>query len=127
MTNKNDLIKILYVDDEVINLELFNMAYQYNYNVLIADSGDKGIEIAEKDKDIQFIISDMKMPLMNGLEFIKRVKKIRQELPCIILSGYQKDEEINQALKSGILIDYVMKPFNKNQLKELIQKNLNKK
>jgi two-component system, response regulator, stage 0 sporulation protein F len=126
MTNKNDLIKILYVDDEVINLELFNIAYQYNFNVLIADSGLKGIEIAEKDKDIQFIISDMKMPLMNGLEFIKKVRQIRNDLPCIILSGYQRDEEIDKAIKSGILIDYVMKPFNRNQLQELIQKHLNK-
>ena len=67
-------VKILYVDDEIINLQLFEINFSKNYNVIIADNGFSGLEILENNPDISVVISDMKMPNMNGLEFIKKAK-----------------------------------------------------
>ena len=117
----NSLPVILYVDDEEINLELFRYTFNRYFNVIIAVSGYEGLRIIENDKDICFIVSDMKMPGMNGLEFIKKVKDLRYNIPCMLLSGYQKSDEAVKALQSGIIIDYMMKPFNKDMLLQLIQ------
>jgi two-component system, response regulator, stage 0 sporulation protein F len=119
------LIKILYVDDEPINLELFKITYEDVFEVLLAESGSKGLELIEKEDDIKFVVSDMKMPVMNGMEFIRKLKQIKSELPCVILSGYQKDNEIVQAIMDRVLVDYVMKPFDNIQLQFLINKTLN--
>jgi two-component system, response regulator, stage 0 sporulation protein F len=93
--------------------------------VLLAESGSKGLELIEKEEDIKFVVSDMKMPVMNGMEFIRKLKQIKSELPCVILSGYQKDNEIVQAIMDRVLVDYVMKPFDNIQLQFLIHKTLN--
>jgi len=66
----NEHHTILYVDDEPINLELFEMNFQKRFNVLKALSGAEGLKILESKADISFVVSDMKMPGMSGLEFI---------------------------------------------------------
>lgn len=115
------LPKILYVDDEEINLTLFQLTFKRSFDVLIANSG-QGLELLEKNDDIRFVISDMKMPGMDGLEFIQKVKSQSSQLPCIILSGYDRNDRIDSALEAELIKDYVMKPFNKEQLHHLLDK-----
>lgn len=120
MTKKT---KILYVDDEKINIMLFEVNHKKDYNVLTAESGMQGIDTLNSNPDIEFIISDLKMPEMNGLEFIHKVKEINNKIPCMILSGYHQTTEIYEALNSGIIVDYVIKPAKSEQLNELILKH----
>jgi CheY-like chemotaxis protein len=68
------LKKILYVDDEHINLELFKINFRNDYQVLTADSAQKGLELISSDA-VNVVISDLKMPGMNGIEFIERIKQ----------------------------------------------------
>ena len=117
--------KILYVDDEEINLQVFKASFSKYYDVLVAESGKEGLEILRDNQNIKFIISDMKMPEMNGLEFIQEAKKIKNEIPCMILSGYQQTQAVNEAIKNGLIVDYMMKPLNKPSLEELIAKHVN--
>ena len=116
--------KILYVDDERINTVVFQLTFSKCFEVLIADSGMKGIETFQNEPDIKFVISDMKMPLMNGLEFIRKIKSIGRHIPCTILSGYQLTQEIIDAINSGEIVDYMMKPFDKTALEHLINKHI---
>ncbi len=103
---------ILYVDDEAINLELFNLNLRKFYNIFIADSPDKGLEILKEKKEIEIVISDMRMPVMDGLTFIKEAKKQFPNIYYFILTGYDIDEEISQALNDNLIQKYFMKPFD---------------
>lgn len=68
-------INILYVDDEQLNLQLFATVFKKKFNVITAESGLEGLEKLDKNKDICIVISDMRMPEMNGIEFINTAKK----------------------------------------------------
>lgn len=116
--------KILYVDDEEINTKVFQLTFSKYFEVLTADSGMKGMEIINKDPDIKFVISDMRMPVMNGLEFIREIKNVSKNIPCSILSGYQQSTEILNAIENGEIVDYLMKPFNKGAVEQLIHKHI---
>ncbi|HYQ58536.1 MAG TPA: response regulator [Draconibacterium sp.] len=117
--------KILYVDDEEINITVFQLTFSKYFEVLSANSGRKGMEIFNNDPDIQFVISDMKMPEMDGLEFIRKIKTVRKHTPCTILSGYEQSPEISNALNNGDIVDYQMKPFNKGAIEQLIKRHIN--
>ncbi len=110
------MIRILYVDDEIINIDLFKLSFRGKYDIITAMSGDEGIQILKKDKDINLVISDMRMPGMNGLEFIEKAKKIYKDIPYIILSGYSKSPEISRAIDNHSITNYFTKPFNKSLL-----------
>jgi len=109
MTNKHT---VLYVDDETINLELFKINLKKFYNVLIAGSPKKGLELLKKHDDIEVVISDMRMPEMDGLTFIRNAKKEFPNIFYYILTGYDVDENISRALKENIIQQYFMKPFD---------------
>ena len=82
------LPRILYVDDEVINLELLQLTYMNDFEVITATSAKEGLQMLEVNPDIRVVISDLKMPVMNGLEFIKVVKK-GQTFRILDLEGNQ--------------------------------------
>ena len=111
----NNKITVLYVDDEPINLELFQMSFRNSFNVLIAESGHSGLNVLKDSEKIQVVISDMKMPEMNGIEFIKKAKKIYDNIYYLILTGFEINDEIRDSLKSGLIKGYFQKPLNKNE------------
>jgi YesN/AraC family two-component response regulator len=86
------LAKILYVDDEAINLELLELTFMNDFRVITAESAREGLELLALNPDIHVIISDLKMPVMNGLDFIKEVKRISPEKVCMLLTGFIESE-----------------------------------
>ena len=104
--------KILYVDDEPVNLKLFKINFRKKYEILTAQDGFSGLTELENNSDTFVVISDMKMPNMNGLEFIKRAKEKFPEKKFYILTGFDISEEIKLALKTGLILKYFSKPFN---------------
>ena len=104
--------KILYVDDESINLQLFEINFRKKYQVVTALDGIKGLEILEANPEILIVVSDMRMPKMNGIEFIKRAKEKYPDKRFFILTGFEITEEIQSALQSGLILRYFKKPFN---------------
>jgi DNA-binding NtrC family response regulator len=105
-------LKILYVDDEQINLKLFIMNMSKKYDVLTAENGIKGLEILANNPTIRIVVSDMKMPKMSGLDFIKLAKEKYPNISFYILTGFEITDEIEEALKLGIIQKYFRKPFN---------------
>ncbi len=106
--------KILYVDDEAINLMLFKINLQKKYEVLTAENGMNGLEVLSVDKDISIVFSDMRMPEMNGIEFISKAKELYPEINFYILTGFEITSEISKALDNGLIDKYFQKPFNMN-------------
>jgi two-component system response regulator (stage 0 sporulation protein F) len=113
--------KILYVDDEEINLQLFDINFSQKYNVCTAYNAIKGLACLAADSDIQIIISDMKMPEMNGIEFIKKAKEHYPSKKYYILTGFEITNEIQEAINKGLILKYFRKPYNAKEIEATIE------
>jgi DNA-binding NtrC family response regulator len=107
---------LLFVDDEEINLLLFKMSFSGHYNIMTTDSPLKALEMI-KDNDIRVVITDYKMPNMNGMELILEIKKLKPKIICVILSGYFEAEV---AIEKEMIYKYVMKPWDKIDLIKIV-------
>ena len=114
------LAKVLYVDDEFINLDLLRLTFLNEFDIITAESGIEGLEILESDPEIKVIISDLKMPGMNGLEFIREVKTRYPGKVCMLLTGFLESEVMMEGFNQELLFRYLMKPFRKDELKSTI-------
>lgn len=121
----DEKVKILYVDDEHYNLELFKLNFKKKYDILLANNASEGLEVLEHNPEVLIVISDMKMPNMNGLEFITLAKEMYPSIKFYILTGFEITEEISEALNSGLILKYFSKPFNINEIDSEIQKVIN--
>ena len=116
--------RILYVDDEEPNLLLFEASFHHHFEVFLASSGEEALDILEKAQDIDMIITDHKMPNMSGLQLLKHTATDYPEIPRIILSGCIDFEEIKEALNEIGINKYISKPWNTDQLKQLLEEEL---
>ena len=96
-------ITVLYVDDEPINLELFKLSFRNQFNVITARSGMEGLEILKTIQGVDAVISDMKMPQLSGLEFIKQANRKYNSIVYFILSGYYISDEIEKEMENGVI------------------------
>jgi response regulator RpfG family c-di-GMP phosphodiesterase len=119
-----DLPQILYVDDEIINLELLQLTFMNDFRVVVAESAEEGLEMLRLNPEIHVIISDLKMPVMNGLAFIKEVKTGSPEKVCMLLTGYMESDVMLEGFNKELIFRYLMKPWNKEQLEETIREAL---
>jgi two-component system response regulator (stage 0 sporulation protein F) len=116
----DQLKKILYIDDEPTNLLLFQINFEKRFNVITGLSGFDGLELLNTHQDITVVISDMKMPLMNGIQFIQKARILYPEIVYFILTGFEITIEIEDALKNGIICEYFQKPFKINEIYDTI-------
>ena len=114
------LPKILYVDDEAINLELLQLTFMNELEVLTATSAREGLKILETQPEIHVIISDLKMPVMNGLDFIKKIKICYPEKVCMLLTGFMESEIMMEGFNKELIFRYLMKPWKRDELMEII-------
>jgi len=117
--------KLLYIDDELINLQVFKINFSRDYEVLTVDKCSEGFNVLDANPDIAIIISDMKMPEMNGLEFISKAKEKYPSKKFYILTGFDVTSEIENALKTGLILKYFKKPFNYSEIKITLETTLN--
>ena len=111
---------LLYVDDEPLNLTLFEINFQKKYTVRTALSGKEGLDILGSEPSIAVVITDMKMPGMNGIEFIRKAKENFPEIIFFILTGYEITEEITRALEEKLIHKYFKKPFLMKEMETAI-------
>lgn len=95
-------ILVLVVDDEADFRKLLTFWLEFKgYAVITAENGQRAIEsIKEKSPDIMFI--DLRMPVMDGIEAIKKIREFDKELPIIIISSYIDDPRVKEAVAHGI-------------------------
>ena len=116
--------KLLYVDDEHLNLMLFEANLKSIFDVIIAENGVQGLELINKNTDINIVISDMRMPEMNGIEFIKKAKDYLPNANYYILTGYGMTSEIKEALDNQLILKKFNKPFDINEVINELQGNI---
>ncbi len=116
---------ILIVDDDVHILELLHRHLQsWNYHTYKAVSVKEAVTIL-RDTSIDLLITDLKMPNIDGFELIKFVSEHYPKLPKLIVTGYPSVQDSLEAIKTGV-VAYVTKPFTKNELKEAMDGALKK-
>lgn len=125
METETKLITILYVDDEDVNLFLFERTFESTYKVITAKSGNEGIKKLHDHKDeIIVVISDMRMPEMNGIEFITKAKSKFSNIAYFILTGFAQNDEIDVALKTGLIRKFFTKPYELSEIKDAISESV---
>jgi DNA-binding NtrC family response regulator len=114
---------ILIVDDDVQILELLHRHLQsWSYHTYKAVSVKEAVAIL-KDTSIDLLITDLKMPEVDGFELIKFVSEHYPNLPKLMVTGYPNVQDSLAAIKSGV-VAYLTKPFTKEELKTAIDKSL---
>ena len=114
---------ILIVDDDVNILELLQRHLQsWNYHVFKAVSVKEAVSIL-RDSTIDLLITDLKMPELDGSELIKFVSEHYPNMPKLVVTGYPSVQDSLAAIKSGV-VDYLTKPFTKDELKMALDKCL---
>jgi response regulator RpfG family c-di-GMP phosphodiesterase len=124
MRDTDNHLKILYVDDEPVNLRLmrdvFSMVLKRPDAVVTATNGDDALRLV-RDGAFDVVISDQRMPGMCGTELLARVREVSPRCARLILTGYPSDEEVTEALRSGIAQAIVSKPWKAKELEGTIK------
>jgi response regulator RpfG family c-di-GMP phosphodiesterase len=120
MREKND-INVLYVDDEIKNLESFKAAFRREFNVFTALSANEAESILETNNEIHVIVSDQRMPGKLGTEFLEQAVSNYPNQTGILLTAFCDDEEVLEAEKKKYIYRAVEKPWEVNILKEYIE------
>lgn len=115
-------ITILYVDDEEVNVFLFKSNFGSKYPVFTALSGSEGLQVLEENSDkIIVVISDMKMPGMNGIEFINKAREKHSNIVYFILTAFNSNQEIEDAVNNRVIHQWFSKPLNMSAIEEAIE------
>ena len=119
-------ITVLYVEDEKDLREVTSSILQsFTKNQYIATNGQEGYELFLKhDSDIDLIISDINMPILNGLEMIKKIKDINKNVPIIVTTAFSNKEYLLEAIDIGV-DKYILKPVDVSKLLQAMSQSLN--
>ena len=117
----SDTPKILPIEDDVaIAGSLRRVLVRNGYDIEIITRGDEGLERAQRER-FDVVLTDFKLPGLDGLELVKRLHAVRPLLPVIVMTAHGTTETAIEATKLGAY-DYVLKPFEVEELLDLINK-----
>lgn len=109
--------KLLVIDDDTRLLASYrDLLSPYGFEVLTAPDGQDAIPLVEKHPDIQLVILDLAMPNMDGREWLRWFRSLRNELPVIVISAYKLDPN-DEELKPAVILE---KPFHVAELLDLV-------
>ena len=112
---------ILVVDDEKNYLLVLSAVLEdEGYEVLTAQSGHEALEI-QKSSDLDLILSDMKMPVMDGIELLENIKALDPDLPMIMMTAHGTIDKAVEAMQKGAY-SYILKPFDNERLTLYVKK-----
>jgi len=119
--NSDTLINVLYVDDEVHNLNSFKAGFRRKFNVFTAESAVEGRKILETES-IHVIITDQRMPVTTGIEFLESIIPQFPDPIRILLTGYADINAVIDAINKGQVYKYIQKPWMDEDLRINIEK-----
>ena len=121
MTEKKlSKLKLLVVDDEQDNLDLLYRTFWKDFIVYRANNATEALAILQKEGEMAVIISDQRMPDMNGSELLNLTVEQFPDTVRILLTGFSDVEDLVDAINSGRVFKYITKPWNPYQLQSLV-------
>lgn len=119
------MARILVVDDELGMRQVINKILSpLGHEIIDTDEGTRAIQMA-KEQSPDVVLLDIRLPDMDGPDIVAGLKKIKDNLPVIVLSGFGDVDAAVELVKLGAF-DYISKPFKVNELVEIVGKALNK-
>lgn len=113
---------VLYVDDDAINLRVFDANFRSRFRVLIAASGQEALEILRRQsEEIAVLISDQRMPGMTGVELLERARELAPDVRRMLITAYSDIQAVMDAVNRGQVVRYFVKPWAKEELSAAIQ------
>jgi len=114
---------ILVVDDEKNYLVVLSaFLSEEGYETLTADNAQDALEIVEST-DLDLVLTDMKMPSMDGIELLRRIKEKAPDLPVVMMTAYGTVEKAVEAMQLGAF-NFIQKPFQNQTLKQIVDKGV---
>lgn len=112
---------LLLVDDEPNIISALRRALRTDgYSILTADSAEEGLRLLS-EKTIHVILSDQRMPRMNGTDFLRKVKELHPKTIRLVLSGYTDLESVTSAINEGAIYKFLTKPWDDKLLRDNIR------
>jgi adenylate cyclase len=119
----NPAPSVLYVDDEVSNLTVFEAAYEDRFSVSTATSAREAMQVLTREP-VRIIVTDQRMPHMTGVQFLEAVAPSHPDVVKIILTGFTDVEAIIRAINTGRVHQYVTKPFDVEAMRVVLDRAL---
>ncbi len=117
--------RILCVDDERNVLKSLSRVFEdREYEILTAGSGPEGLDILRRVSPVQVVITDYKMPSMNGVEFLKEVFLGWPHTVRMVLSGHADTSALISAINEGMVYRFILKPWNNDELRVTVSNAL---
>jgi len=118
-------ITILYAEDEKDLREVTHQILKgFTKKQYVAQNGQEGLELFKKyEKEIDLIITDVNMPILNGLDMVKEIKKINMNIPIIVATAFSNKEYLLEAIDIGV-DKYVLKPIDISKLLQVMSQSL---
>ena len=116
-------IGVLYVDDEVNNLNSFKASFRRDFEIYTASSAKEGRKILDSH-EIGVIITDQRMPGMTGIEFLESILPVYPDTIRILLTGFSDINAVMDAINRGQVYKYLVKPWQNDELKMYIENAL---
>ena len=113
---------ILIAEDEERMRRILEVNLQDQYRILLAKDGEEALRMF-KENEVNLLLTDMKMPERNGLSLLHEVKRLRPEIPVIMITAYGTIESAVNAMKEGAT-DYLLKPIKMEEVELVIQRAL---
>jgi len=111
--------RVLYVDDELANLIVFESAFEDRFDVVLATSACQALELA-RDTTFPVVVADQRMPEMTGVELFRRLREQSPHTQRVILSGYSEPGALIDAINDGAIFQFVRKPWDFDDLLSVI-------
>jgi YesN/AraC family two-component response regulator len=111
---------ILICDDEEGIRESLKLILEKEYDLFFASNGHEAIEILNKN-NADIAIMDIKMPRMDGIETMRKLREIKSDLKILVTSGYKSVETAKEAIAAGAS-DYMVKPFDRGEILKAVKK-----
>ncbi|WP_448699358.1 response regulator [Mucilaginibacter sp. AW1-3] len=111
---------VLYVDDEIHNLNSFKAAFRRDFNIYVAQSAREGRRVLDQN-EIAVIVTDQRMPGMTGIEFLESIIPVYPDTIRILLTGFSDVNAVMDAINRGQVYKYLVKPWADEELKMYIQ------
>ncbi len=113
---------ILIVEDTELNIDLLTQILEDDYNLLVAKDGVQGVALTERNKP-DLVLMDISLPVMDGYEATRSIRKTFQSLPIIGLSAHAMSGDAEKAIAAGCT-DYLTKPVDENLLLKKLEQYL---
>jgi two-component system, cell cycle sensor histidine kinase and response regulator CckA len=113
---------VLVIDDEdTVRATIARMLESFGLDVRTASDGQRGVETFAADPDaIQLVLLDLTMPCMDGVETFRQLRRVRGDVPVLLMSGYNEQEALNRFTDKG-LEGFIQKPFSTSTLREKVR------